>query len=443
MNPLSCFSRLRLALLGLVLGSGMLLNACGGGTGSVSGDATATPVATAPPPTTTPTTPTRTAAASATAIGVATGNAVSANIGPAGGRLSSPDGKLVLTVPAGALVTDTLIGIQPFTNLAHGKIGGAFQLTPEGQTFLKPVTLTFSYTDQDLHGTAVEALGAAFQTREGFWQWIGGAVVNTVAKTISVSLAHFTLVSLTAHVQLEPGDKTVKVKGTVDLRVLICYPLDLGNGQVTLGNVCTPEDFELSLLNTVTEWTVNGTVNGGGVFGTVRGNGLNTALYTAPNTAPIPNVVRVSARVKLGAIAVIVFSYITIEDPALKVDGTYWDKYQLTGVICSLEKPFTLQAKANLAGALASGVFSFTPDETVGGTWRYAGVIEGFASYSGNGRYQLNGAGTESPALQMDPGNGTWLAQIPRIGVGPLGNGNHLEVQQTITTTLTEPCEKS
>ena len=133
-------------------------------------------------------------------------------------------------------------------------------------------------------------------------------------------------------------------------------------------------------------------------------------------------------------------SNITIEEPALKVDGTYWGAYHLTGVICSLEKSFTLQAQANLAGVAATGAFSFTPDAG-GGSWRYAGVMTGFATYSGNGRYQLAGGGTESPSLEMDPGNGTWMAVVPIVGTGPLGaGGNHLDVSQTITTTPTEPC---
>lgn len=317
MNPLSCFSRLRLALLGLVFGSGMLLNACGGGTSSAAGAATATPEATAPPPTITPTTP---AVASATAIGVATGNAVSANIGPAGGRLSSPDGTLVLTVPAGALGTDTLIGIQPFTNLAHARIGGAFRLSPEGQTFLKPVTLTFSYSDQDLEGTVATALGAAFQTKEGFWQWIGDATVNNVARTISVNIDHFTIVSAVRGVQILPGKKTVKVKETVVLTVLICYPDQVmgsgGNLPASLGNTC-----DLPVLNSASDWSVNGTPNGGPVFGRVSGN-FNSALYTAPNTAPTPNLVAVSARIKPRVGTELVISNITIKDDIWQGTGS-------------------------------------------------------------------------------------------------------------------------
>ncbi|MBK8741081.1 MAG: hypothetical protein IPM02_16840 [Betaproteobacteria bacterium] len=127
----------------------------------------------------------------ATAAGVSSGGVAGTTIGAAGGSVGSADGRLVLTIPAGALAADTAIGIQPLTNMAHGKIGAAYRLTPEGQTFLAPVTLAFAYADADLPGTAAELLGAAFQTATGHWQWAGEAAIDTVAKTVSVDSSHF------------------------------------------------------------------------------------------------------------------------------------------------------------------------------------------------------------------------------------------------------------
>lgn len=440
MNPLFCFRCLRLALLGFVVGSVVLsLHACGGGTDPAVAQAPTTSEATAP------TLPTAQATASATAVGVPTDNAVSRTLGPDGGRVGTPDGKISLDIPAGALTANTVIGIQPLTNLAHGKRGGAYRLTPDGQTFLKPVTLTFGYTDQDLLGTAADLLGVAFQTKDGYWQWAGSGTIDTTAKTLSIGVTHFTDFSKVAGLQIRPDQKTVKVKTSLGLEVVDCYQQDIpgsGGQLVSLGYNCDSELVSLSKADQASEWAVNGRVGGGGPFGSVVGSS-RAATYTAPATAPLPKTVAVSARVDRGAKGqTLMVSNITIEEPALKVDGTYWRAYHLTGVICDLEKPFTLQAQANLAGAGASGVFSFTPDDTVGGTWRYAGVIVGLASYSGNGRYQLNGAGTESPALQMDPGNGTWVAQTP-VGTSIFDGGNHLDVQQTITTTPTEPCKPS
>jgi len=235
----------------------------------------------------------------ATPVGVATGSATSATIGAAGGTVSAPDGKIALTIPAGALASNTVISIQPLTNMAHGKIGAAYRLTPDGQTFLTPVTLTFPYTDQDLLGTAVEVLGAAYQTADGYWHWAGDATVDTAAKTVSIASSHFTDMSLVRGLQIRPPSKTVKVNGSVGLRVVGCYaPADTipGTELVPLGYDC---DIGAGrpIVNPVSEWSVNG---GRAGYGTVSGSG-STATYTAPAFEPIPNPVTVSARVDWGA----------------------------------------------------------------------------------------------------------------------------------------------
>src|SRR5204863_9094362 len=49
-------------------------------------------------------------------VGVPAGDVVSASLGAAGGTASSADGRISVTIPAGALSADTPIGIQPITN---------------------------------------------------------------------------------------------------------------------------------------------------------------------------------------------------------------------------------------------------------------------------------------------------------------------------------------
>jgi len=190
----------------------LFLTACGGGGGDgttpppVSGITPPPGNGITPPPgngTTPP--PGSGATPTPTAVGVAVGSAASATIGAAGGSLSAPDGNLTLTIPAGALATNTVIGIQPLTNMAHGKIGAAYRLTPEGQTFLVPVTLTFSYIDADLEGTAVIVVGAAFQTADGYWQWADYATFDRTAKAASIFTSHFSDWSLVKDLQLQPN----------------------------------------------------------------------------------------------------------------------------------------------------------------------------------------------------------------------------------------------
>ena len=258
-----------------------------------------------------------TGGATPTAVGVATGSAVSATIGAAGGSLSAADGKLVVTVPSGALAGNTAIGIQPITNFAHGKIGSAYRLTPDGQTFLKPVTLTFAYSDDDLIGASVDMLGAAFQTTTGFWQWTGDATVNAASKTFSMNTSHFSDWSKVKGIQIRPPSKAVRVNGSVGLQVAICYPVSItapsGDELSSLGYNCDP-DNELAILNPVRDWSVNGVLSGSSGTGTVTGSGT-TGTYVAPATKPSPATVAVSARVDRSSRSPVqVVSNITITD---------------------------------------------------------------------------------------------------------------------------------
>src|SRR6476661_8458618 len=91
-----------------------------------------------------------------TAIGQPVGSASTASIGAAGGSLTSPDGRVTLTIPAGALGAATSISIQPIENTAPLGVGLSYDFLPNGQQFAKPVTVTLHYTDEELAGTAPE-----------------------------------------------------------------------------------------------------------------------------------------------------------------------------------------------------------------------------------------------------------------------------------------------
>ena len=299
----------------------------------------------------------------ATAVGVATGSATSATIGAAGGSVRTPDGKIVVSIPAGALAANTAISIQPFTNTAPGKSGVAYRLTPEGQTFLQPITLRFRYTDDDLLGTAADFLGAAFQTAEGFWQWIGDPTVDPVAKTMSVALDHFTVIAQVAEYQITPASKAVKTKGTVGLTVRKCYESILVglNGQAPIGSDCdnnTASQRDPSV--SVNEWSVNSRLGGGDVFGRVAGSGA-TAIYTAPITVPIPNPVTVSARVHaprsaLGERNSLVVSIITITE----------DSWTGTGSAIYTAPPKTATAQVTWTlESIVNNVATYTPTGTI------------------------------------------------------------------------------
>jgi hypothetical protein len=80
-------------------------------------------------------------------------NVESKEIGPAGGNLTSKDGLLTLTIPAGALVESQTITVEiiavddlgsEFSELADaGGISGAYELGPDGLQFDEPITVKF------------------------------------------------------------------------------------------------------------------------------------------------------------------------------------------------------------------------------------------------------------------------------------------------------------
>lgn len=311
-------------------------------------------------------------APSPTAVGIAVGSGTSATIGPAGGSVSSTDGKIAVTVPAGALAAPTLIIIQPLTNMAHGKIGAAYRLTPDGQTFLKPITLAFAYTDADLAGTAVEVLGAAFQTADGYWEWAGDATVDVAAKTVSVAIDHFTDFSFVKGLQIRPASTTAKVNTGVILFVENCYDRNAQS--------FNPRGYECSGLALgssvkVTDWSVNDRKGGGDIFGTVS-QGSSIAIYRAPVTAPIPSTVAVSGIVDRGAKGkTLLVSHVTITEGSWT--GTATSKYPGIDIGGGIVNYGEITATAQVTWTLESSVnkvVTYRPTGTV--------TVGGWCSYS-------------------------------------------------------------
>jgi hypothetical protein len=111
--------------------------------------------------------------------------------------------------------------------------------------------------------------------------------------------------------------------------------------------------------------------------------------------------------------------------PRYKVEGVYWDAYHLTGTICNgLDKPFVLEADANLAGAHMVGQFTLTPMGASGGNWSFSGAMEGLP-VSASGNFSMEGVAGGAPAVSM--GGGSWTITPPLVGSMPLGpGGEHL-----------------
>lgn len=231
------------------------------------------------------------AAGYVTAVGTPDGTPVSKNIGAAGGTLTSADGQIRIDVPAGALAGNQSITVQPITNHTPAGVRKAYRLTPHGLQFSKPVTLTFAYTANDLQGTVAEALGIAYQNKDGIWLSVNAAKVNKSNKTVSVTTTHFSDWSLFEAFSIVPMDTTALVGTNVNLKVVHTVPDEDLLVQIAPGSespLSQQKDFEAAYVK---KWTLTGE----GILSSRD----NKALYTAPAQVPQDNPVEVSVSLDL------------------------------------------------------------------------------------------------------------------------------------------------
>lgn len=247
-----------------------------------------------------------------TGVGIPDGAAVTTEIGPSGGSLSSADGILEITIPPGAVTGNTTFGVQPITNFCPGG-KSAYRLLPEGLTFANPVTLTFHYGDEDIAGTLPEFLGIAYQGGDKIWYRLPSAVVDDVSKTISVQVKHFTDWTYIAALEISPSVPAVpelQVNETLNLSV---SGLDFsGEEEDELpplpanppDNPSANEDYLPPLPHRQpfrATWYVNNVQNGNAEVGTITflasSGDQNIFTYKAPATAPVVNPVLIKVEI--------------------------------------------------------------------------------------------------------------------------------------------------
>jgi hypothetical protein len=235
---------------------------------------------------------------SPTAVGTPTGSPVTKTIGAGGGTILSADGRVELNFPANALATNTNITIQPVTNTAPNGSGVSYHFTPDGIKFGVPVTLTFHYSDSDANGTDPLFFYIAFQDSTGVWQAdFKNRAVDTVAKTVSLSISHFSIWSMGSQFYLFVAPVRVTEKQTSEAYIILVN--DEGDPSPGAGG-----EFGLSALPPVTpvpnsnasSWSVNGAPGGNSRDGTISGT-ETTETYTAPATIDKERKVQISAAV--------------------------------------------------------------------------------------------------------------------------------------------------
>ncbi|MBO0952516.1 hypothetical protein [Fibrella forsythiae] len=281
-----------------------------------------------------------------TAVGKPLGAAISKTIGPAGGTLSSADGSMTLRFPAGALTQETLITAQPVENTAFGGAGVGYEFSPHGTQFKKPVTLSWTYKDEDLQGSSPHALGIAYQDEKGIWQGRTNLVVIANQHRVVAPLYHFSRYSFYENYWLEPLAKNLAPKQTVELKVFYQrnHAQEGGTGaEVDTTDYTIPGDpisshliplaskVQLLKADQVKNWQVNGLDVFGKIdspTGFLSNHEGKSVLYKAPAKAPEANPVAVSVEVITpGKGKLLLISNLTIEaDNELYIGGTKQDQ---------------------------------------------------------------------------------------------------------------------
>ena len=231
-----------------------------------------------------------------TGVGIPSGDPVSSEIGPAGGKLVSSDGRIELTFPAGALIDTKRITIQPTTNLFDSVSGKAYLFEPSGLQFKKPVQVILHYTEEEDETCPADLMAFAMQDEKGKWTSFEYDEWDSTARILKGYLHHFCSFTNVFKIQLLT-DPTVMVTHSVDVQVI--------EKTKVVDQLEQPPFATLNALNK-REWFVNG-VGGGNAFEgflkddlAARSGSMLFLIgnYKAPQFLPEKNPVKLSLGVR-------------------------------------------------------------------------------------------------------------------------------------------------
>ncbi|WP_315814848.1 hypothetical protein [Paraflavitalea speifideaquila] len=224
--------------------------------------------------------------------GVAIGNATTQPIGAAGGQFSTPDGRLTIVVPAGAISVTTDFSIQPITNTLPLSSGVAYRLLPSPTSFQKPVTLLFHYSNADLAGTSAGALYFAFQDPQHVWQVKSRSKLNEDSSTITVETMHFSDWALFEQYQLQTTDEVVGHNEQIHLKVM-ANELTIKDAAGIIEDILPVGDMTVfNNPSAIADWNVNGGA-------TIVAAGSEATITAPDKTGAMETVVRVPTSAKI------------------------------------------------------------------------------------------------------------------------------------------------
>lgn len=119
-------------------------------------------------------------------------------IGPEGGVVVSPDGRVTLEIPPGALDQEVLVTIGEVDDGPDGSIGRVYEVEPRLTMLARPARLTYDLLAPEVEGT--EALGLADAQMEDValvtekdtqWDRLADRDVDLDEATVSASVLFF------------------------------------------------------------------------------------------------------------------------------------------------------------------------------------------------------------------------------------------------------------
>ena len=381
-----------------------------------------------------------------TAVGAPNGPATKMIIGPAGGSITSSDGRITATVPPNDLSGPIEFVVTPITNQAPGGFGNAYRLEPNGQKFTTPVEISFKYTEQEIEGTIPQALMASYQEEAGGWRIFTNERVDDVGRVLTVPTTHFTDMSLgrkyaadSWQLKHQRGSSPTSADqwdpSTHPIQALVATHFRVSPAKATIhpGESVRLDFIGCENENGIMAWSerllrrwdlqtaeyrcfLNGVGDVWNTFYVKQGKGSvypnfgAHVLYTAPSKRPIPNLVgvecgvmfnyrtkspRINDRQSFYVYHVFVEgAEITIVDRGYRATGSDGPT-TYSGTICSLDKEFTVISHN---GPLDL-TFKFTPSgDGRAGTGTLGGSVS-VATWTGNGPYTIEGFGSDQPQI--------------------------------------------
>lgn len=229
------------------------------------------------------------------------GKAVSLSIGKDGGMIQSEDGRLQLHFPKNALVGNTPISLQPQSNTMPSGVGTSYRMEPSGTVFNEPVRVVLRYNDADIKGMPRALLSLALQNSRGQWTDVKNVSFDTIAKTITGFIRHFSSLVVYQKASLVPKEATVKVGDQRMFAIHMFTPVqdfeEAEIWEIEYRHILYEEGFFDT--KDLPVWRVNGVKQGNAAIGTITTSNDGYATYTAPPHIPGDNPVTVSVEMEM------------------------------------------------------------------------------------------------------------------------------------------------